>query len=736
MKVCIVADTIYGFVSGAAIFTKRLVEQLSTRVDEVVVITSGEKREVRIEGNKTIYFYPGLKIKKFKKFSMALFPFRAINHLFKTKKFDLVHIQLPSPLCVAALYQARKHKIPTVVTSHTQPDNILGNFKLNSKPTEKIFYRYITWLYNFADYIVCPSEHARKELIAHGIKKSKNISVISNGIDTNYFVPAGQKSNVVLFVGRLMKEKCIPTLIKASVIIKKKHPDFEFIIAGDGYQKEELEAIAADLNPDIKFTGSLANDELVTLYQKAKIFVLPSESELQGIVLLESMSCGAVTIASDSDKSAAKELSNFSFKHNDEEELARRINFLIENPELMEKLTKENRKTMVEQHDYSKVMAQYLDIYENAISNRKNIERSKLGRKKRKINKLDFDMVRRVFSAKYFNKQFPLWVDMRVTNKCNLRCIYCDIPNIKMKELSTEQWKHVVDKVRYPSWFLMTGGEPLVRKDAGDLIDYIIFHSKHKVILNTNLVLLKKRYEEVKYCDGFYFSLDGTKETHEKNKGANTWKPLIESLELLHKERRGKISMTVITSNTTIDDIKEILRLCEKFEIIPAFQVVRHYDHSNKSKEFSPDLKNILKIIDFLVDKRKKGFVMMNSVKGLMAQKDIVKKKCNLSCYSGRLFCTIDSDGVMGLCFSRPRSNNFKNLSSKTVSYKKAMKSLIKEKPHINRCPSCSCMAPVEFSLADFYRFDVIHHNDQSFTKFINLENDYIKKLNKKRHNL
>ena len=328
--------------------------------------------------------------------------------------------------------------------------------------------------------------------------------------------------------------------------------------------------------------------------------------------------------------------------------------------------------------------------------------------------------------VKYFNLSWPIWIDFRITYRCNLRCWYCDMPSAKIKEMSTDEVKKVIDKINAPGRvILLTGGEPLVRKDIGEIVDYFVFHSDCEVRFNTNLLLLKKRYNEIKNCDGFFFSLDGTKETHEKNKGAGSWKGVEEGLEILHTDRRGKISMTVITNNTTMDDIKSVLETCAKYEILPAFQIVRHYELSKDSRKLNPDMENAVKIFEYLLEQRKKGVKMMNSRKGLLGQIWLAKGSLKASCYSGRLLCTVDSDGAVGLCFSRPRHPKSLNLTLENVTFKDALHALRSVKPHTRRCPTCTCMAPIEFSFCNPLNIDALVDNYDSEKAFQRLEEEY-----------
>jgi MoaA/NifB/PqqE/SkfB family radical SAM enzyme len=303
--------------------------------------------------------------------------------------------------------------------------------------------------------------------------------------------------------------------------------------------------------------------------------------------------------------------------------------------------------------------------------------------------------------AKYAGVPWPCWVDLRVTYRCNLRCSYCDLPVHPVPEMGTTDLKKVIDKMNCRGRvILLTGGEPLVRDDVGEIVDHIVFNTDMEVVFNTNLLLLKSRYEEVRNADGFYFSLDGTRETHEKNKGRGSWKGVEEALEILHRDRRGKTSMTVITSATTLDDIRFVLDACQRYEIMPAFQLVRHYAFSRDSREIAPVTSRAEEVFTFLQERRRAGVLMRNSVACLGRMVQLARGGLDGPCYSGKLHATVDADGVVGLCFSRPRHQVFLNLADPGVSWKAAVRALAAVKPHNRRCPTCTCLAPMEFALA------------------------------------
>ena len=108
-----------------------------------------------------------------------------------------------------------------------------------------------------------------------------------------------------------------------------------------------------------------------------------------------------------------------------------------------------------------------------------------------------FDLIRYGYTKFSYNNRYgkaliPLRYFLELTYRCNLSCPYCYVGEERnKKELTTDEWKKVIDKCRknYIPQLTFTGGEPTIRKDLIELIDY----SKWFITrLNTNGVLLTK----------------------------------------------------------------------------------------------------------------------------------------------------------------------------------------------------------------------------------------------------
>lgn len=311
--------------------------------------------------------------------------------------------------------------------------------------------------------------------------------------------------------------------------------------------------------------------------------------------------------------------------------------------------------------------------------------------------------------GRYGSQPLPLWLDFRITSRCNLHCRYCDIPLHKGPELNTEEVKRVIDKVsRTISWVLLTGGECLLRPDIGEIIAHIKDHSPMMVTVNTNMILLPDRFEAVKRADYLFFSIDGRAETHDGGRGPGSYAKVIEALDFVSRQDhslRGLLSLTVMHRHTTHADIAHVLELSRHYGFGVNFQPLRHYAVSGRSGEIGALPEHQCRLLDHLLDKKGRGAPITNSTRNLHLLKEIVHGRETLPCFSGRLFCYLNAQGEVGLCFSRPHDERYLNLSDPSVTFHQALERLMAIKPDLGHCRGCTCTTPIE--LATFSPFDL-----------------------------
>lgn len=169
------------------------------------------------------------------------------------------------------------------------------------------------------DKFIALSKQTKSDWIDIGLKSEK-IDVVHVGINSQIYRPADhalfrkeweipEASRVVLYIGRLDKEKGIETLIRAFALLRKNNDKTQLLIAGkpvahssvaegEEYQ-QALVQLTADLGveKDVKFIGHVTNT--ARIYQMSDVTVLPSVwSEPFGRVIIESMACGTPVVAS------------------------------------------------------------------------------------------------------------------------------------------------------------------------------------------------------------------------------------------------------------------------------------------------------------------------------------------------------------------------------------------------------------------------------------------------------
>jgi glycosyltransferase involved in cell wall biosynthesis len=146
-----------------------------------------------------------------------------------------------------------------------------------------------------------PSDATRDDLVGLGFRPDRVVAV-NNGVDA-MFQPGGLRSPspVVLGVGRLAPVKRHDELIEAAVIARRRVPDLQLVIIGDGPLRPALEARIAGHGAQewISLAGRLTHAELVAEYQRAWLVSSASLAEGWGLTLTEAAACGTPAVATD-----------------------------------------------------------------------------------------------------------------------------------------------------------------------------------------------------------------------------------------------------------------------------------------------------------------------------------------------------------------------------------------------------------------------------------------------------
>lgn len=243
-------------------------------------------------------------------YTLALPFYPGMQSLLKKIDLDLIHVHSPFIMGQVGLHCAQKQQLPLVFTYHTMYDQYVHYVPMAQDLAKKLTVQYSKYYCNKCDHIVVPSREVKKKLIREEIVTP--ITVIPTGVPLHKFVdgdsrwlnehyPATRNKQILLFVGRLAKEKNLEFLLHAFQVIHERNPDTVLVLVAGGPMEEALKELSGHLeleqNQAVIFTGSVPFEQLVHIYYSSRLFVFTSKTETQGLVLLEAMAAGLPIVA-------------------------------------------------------------------------------------------------------------------------------------------------------------------------------------------------------------------------------------------------------------------------------------------------------------------------------------------------------------------------------------------------------------------------------------------------------
>ena len=223
---------------------------------------------------------------------------------------------------------------------------------------------------NLFDKIIFVSNFQMQKHIEDNYDKSK-LKVITNPIDSSFFNPSVKKENIIIFFGRVSKEKNVSLLIEAFYEIHKDFSDYRLLIVGDGDDKKKCENLAKKLfknNNICIFISHLDSKKLKERLRSAKISILPSIwYESFGLTIIESILSNIIPIASDIGalSETIEHFGGYKFEVNNKNSLKQTIKKVLENyDEYCLNLKKWQEKILREMNE-KKYLENLKEIYEN-----------------------------------------------------------------------------------------------------------------------------------------------------------------------------------------------------------------------------------------------------------------------------------------------------------------------------------------------------------------------------------
>lgn len=283
------------------------------------------------------------------------------------KDYDIVHGHTNSAAFALQIIRLIRDS-QTILTVHgASPDFSVSHTGAHRDILYSIIRKLI--LRNFQyDGVIGVSEELTDSLSHH----HERVTFIANGIDPRKFPAARNFGNKdLLMVGRFRPRKNHMDLIEAMSYVREKHPNVFLHLAGEGplRQKIESEVKHRHLEDNILIHGYVEEEELIELYKKCPIFVLPSEWEGHPLVLLEAWASGQAVIGTEVTgirefiKNGPGELVPLHRP----KELANSITYLLSNPADVQEIGAEAQEYVRKKYSWDSTIGETFKFYKNLV---------------------------------------------------------------------------------------------------------------------------------------------------------------------------------------------------------------------------------------------------------------------------------------------------------------------------------------------------------------------------------
>jgi glycosyltransferase involved in cell wall biosynthesis len=293
-------------------------------------------------------------------------------------KFDIIHVHGHIPALL--LLPLRKRATFVFTVHNPNAWMVISSSYLKQVFRQLIFKSVELRIIRDSDCVITVGEGLRDELIDRFKVHRGKISVIPNGVDTDFFKPRIAGSEAVLrrynlpkeyalFVGRLVEQKCVHYMLEAT-----KGTRIHFVIVGEGPLLSHLKKTCEQLEitEQVHFIGAVPMDDLRRIYCQAKLFVLPSVAEGLPLVALEAMACGLPIIASripGITNVVSDGHNGFLFDVGDVEQLRHRLVQVFSDSSLTAKMGECSRQLAEDQFSWFSIARRTLKLYQSLLRN-------------------------------------------------------------------------------------------------------------------------------------------------------------------------------------------------------------------------------------------------------------------------------------------------------------------------------------------------------------------------------
>ncbi len=388
MKIGLFTEAYYPIISGVSISIDTLSKELIKLGHEVIIITNDHEFATNDEENVLRFVGKRLPMKGLKEFRVAKVTNKKVAEI-GNLSLDIIHCHTEFTMGRLGRRAAKKYNIPIVHTYHTMYEDYIHFIsKIFRVPLTYVSKKYSKSFAESADSVIFPTVKVKRTFDKYGFVKASDI--IPTGIYLDRFRRINYKKVqldklkdslgikdsdfLLLFLGRMSREKSVELLLEQFKIITKDYPNAKLLLVGGGpdlkYFKELI--ITLGLTDQVITTGMVQPSDVGLYYHISDLFVNFSITETQGLTYIESLASGVPLLVKYDDNLEGvieEGFNGFSFK--DDKDFIPLFEKIYSNQILLNKITNNSSKA-IERFSAENYALNVLKVYNNILN--KNID--------------------------------------------------------------------------------------------------------------------------------------------------------------------------------------------------------------------------------------------------------------------------------------------------------------------------------------------------------------------------
>jgi 1,2-diacylglycerol 3-alpha-glucosyltransferase len=307
LRIAVFSESFEPVINGVSVSISLLAGRLEELGHEVFCFAP--RYPGHTDSSPRVFRFPSVRAPGVPDYPLALPWSGGLFRVFRELAPDVVHTHTPFALGVRGQRWAARLGIPLVSTNHT----LYTEYVHYIRPVPPALMRALAvwWMrryYNRCSHVIVPSAATGRRLESYGVRTPwtaipTGISFPEPpaGLDGRAVAGASPDDRLLLYLGRIAREKNLDLLLEAFRILLQKEPSARLVVVGGGPYLQRCRERAAALGVDgrVTFTGPLPRDVLPAVFSAAELFLFPSTTETQGLVVGEAALHGLPCVAVD-----------------------------------------------------------------------------------------------------------------------------------------------------------------------------------------------------------------------------------------------------------------------------------------------------------------------------------------------------------------------------------------------------------------------------------------------------